>query len=322
MDEILKHLFKVSKEVLVDMLNSLFAKEFDPETTEIEISNSEFVTEELGLLKGDLFLTLTGSEKNRFHIEFQTVQDRGMVIRMFEYGFHKARELAGFDDKEETVIIIPEQVVIFVEEHDSVRDELKMRLVFPGDQEMIYRVPVIKYWQYDYRDLLQKKLYPLLPLQIFKLRRELERLRKQKEPGENIVAKMAEVQKMAELVATEAKNLYDQALIPGEDLHRILAAVESLFEYLNLKYAGLTELNEEVYKMVKTLYDPEVEKRGELKAKRETVYSQVNKKLGSIPEHLVERIEKADYHTLTRILEDIFDIDSFSELASYFAPEN
>ena len=94
--------------------------------------------------------------------------------------------------------------------------------------------------------------------------------------------------------------------------------------------------------MVKTLYDPEVERRGiekgieqgieqgiekgllkgELKARRKTVYSLVEKKLGSIPEHLVELIEQADCQTLTTILDDIFDIDSFSELESYFPPED
>ncbi len=82
--------------------------------------------------------------------------------------------------------------------------------------------------------------------------------------------------------------------------------------------------------MVKTLYDPEVERKGvekgivkgELKARRETVYSQVNKKLGSIPDHLSTQIDKADHHTLTRILDDIFDINSFSDLESYFSPDN
>jgi hypothetical protein len=333
MDEILKQLFQVSNNVLVVMLNSLFGKDIDPEKTEVEISNNEFVTEELGLLRGDLFLTLTNSEKkNRFHIEFQTIQDRGMVIRMFEYGFHKARELVSLKE-EETVIFIPEQIVIFVEEHESVRDELKMRLVFPEDQEMVYRVPVIKYWQFDCPELLQRKLYPLLPLQIFKLRRELERLKKQKDSGEKMLAGMVEVQKMAEMVAGEAKNLYDRSVIPGEDLHRILVAVESLFEYLNLKYAGITKLTEEVHQMVKTLFDPEVEKKGiekgieqgieqgQLQAKRETVYKLMKKKLGSIPDHLLQQIEEADCLTLTRILDDIFDINCFGELESYFLPE-
>ncbi len=50
MDEILKQLFQVSNNVLVVMLNSLFGRDIDPEKTEVEISNNEFVTEELGLL--------------------------------------------------------------------------------------------------------------------------------------------------------------------------------------------------------------------------------------------------------------------------------
>ncbi len=82
--------------------------------------------------------------------------------------------------------------------------------------------------------------------------------------------------------------------------------------------------------MVKTLYDPEVERKGiekgvvkgELKARRETVYSLMGKKLGSIPDHLVKQIDKADHHTLTKIIEDIFDINSFSDLESYFSPDN
>ena len=46
-----------------------------------------------------------------------------------------------------------------------------------------------------------------------------------------------------------------------------------MFEYLNDKYGDDETLNEEVVKMTKTLYDPEVEKRGiekgqEIKAKK------------------------------------------------------
>jgi hypothetical protein len=44
MDEILKQLFQVSNNVLVVMLKSLFGKDIDPEKTEVEISNNEFVT--------------------------------------------------------------------------------------------------------------------------------------------------------------------------------------------------------------------------------------------------------------------------------------
>ena len=49
-----------------------------------------------------------------------------MVIRMFEYGFKKAKELAKYDgdDAEEIVIFIPKQLVIFVEENGNIKDEI------------------------------------------------------------------------------------------------------------------------------------------------------------------------------------------------------
>ena len=74
-----------------------------------------------------------------------------MVIRMFEYGFKKAKELARYsgDDPEEIVIFIPKQLVIFVEENRNIKDELKMKLVFPDGQEVKYIVPTMKYWEYS-----------------------------------------------------------------------------------------------------------------------------------------------------------------------------
>jgi len=41
-DEIMKHLFSVSKETLVKMLNSLFGESYDPDEVEIVKTNSEF----------------------------------------------------------------------------------------------------------------------------------------------------------------------------------------------------------------------------------------------------------------------------------------
>ncbi|ABI67567.1 hypothetical protein Swol_0215 [Syntrophomonas wolfei subsp. wolfei str. Goettingen G311] len=51
--------------------------------------------------------------------------------------------------------------------------------------------------------------------------------------------------------------------IAGEDLHKILLANVELFRYLNSRYIKDEKLNEEVFNMAKTLYDPLVEKKGE-----------------------------------------------------------
>ena len=81
------------------------------------------------------------------------------------------------------------------------------------------------------------------------------------------VAQQAPQQQVQNPATAQSSALFQEALyqeekINGEDLHKILLAVSNLFEYLNNKYGDDEKLNEEVLKMTKTLYDPEVEKKG------------------------------------------------------------
>ena len=63
-------------------------------------------------------------------------------------------------------------------------------------------------------------------------------------------------------LAAESKELFDSHEILGEDFHKMLLAINNLIEYLNRNYFNDDRLEEEVNTMTKTLYDPEVEKRG------------------------------------------------------------
>ncbi|MBZ9606314.1 hypothetical protein G9F73_000460 [Clostridium estertheticum] len=266
LDEILKSLFSVSKKVLITMMNSLFKENFDVKMTEISFENNEFVSDDYDIIRGDLFLRISkGNKPYHYHIELQTKNDLGMVIRMFEYGFKKAKELAkchGTDD-EETVIFIPKQLVIFVEQNKNIKDELKMKLIFPNGQEIKYTVPTMKYWEYNDRDIMQDKMYPLLPLQVFKLRYKMEQIKKKHgEESYELRETIMEAKKISEIISKEGSQLFNSGEIDGDDLHRILLAVANLFEYLNTKYGEDEKLNEEVRSMTKTLYDPAVEQRG------------------------------------------------------------
>ena len=63
LDEILKSLFAVSKKVLVTMMNSLFKENFDVDMTEISFENNEFIADDFGLVRGDLFLRISKENK-------------------------------------------------------------------------------------------------------------------------------------------------------------------------------------------------------------------------------------------------------------------
>ena len=108
----------------------------------------------------------------------------------------------------------------------------------------------------------EKKMYPILPLQIFKLRYEINKIKKKNTDKDELNKMILKAKEIAEIVSNEAKDLYDRKEIDGEDLHKILLAIANLFEYLNEKYGKNMNLNEEVLSMTKTLYDPEVEERG------------------------------------------------------------
>ena len=267
LDEVLKFLFSTSNKVLVNLLNGIFEEEFEPDEVEISVSNNEFIEDDLGILRGDLFLdVLEKHDKVSYHIEFQTKNDNSMVIRMFEYGFRKGKEQLRQNqgkrkEKEIRTIYFPKQKVIFFEENSSIEDELKLRVVFSNEQEVIYNVEVMKYWEYTDELLCEKKMYPLLPLQLFMLRKELERAVKKNDVS-MLKCISNKTRELASKLAYEAKELFESNEILGEDFHKMLVAIQNLTEYLNKNYLCDAMIEEEVSKMTKTLYDPEVEKRG------------------------------------------------------------
>ena len=266
LDEVLKFLFSTSNKVLVKLLNGIFEENFNVDEVELTVSNNEFVEDDLGILRGDMFFDILNknSDKVSYHIEFQTKNDNTMVIRMFEYGFRKGKEQERSINKvkEDTrTIYFPKQKVIFFEENKNIKDELKLRIVFPNAQEITYTVSVMKYWEYSDEELREKKMYPLIPLQLFNLRKRLE-----KAHNKNDIEKIKEIsfiaKELANKLAKESAVLFEEDEILGEDFNKMLLAIQNLIEYLNRNYINDDNIEKEVSTMTKTLYDPEVERRG------------------------------------------------------------
>ena len=114
-------------------------------------------------------------------------------------------------------------------QNSNIKDELKMKLVFPDGQEVKYAVPTLKYWEYSDNDIMQKKMYPLLPLQVFKLRYKMEQI-KNKHGEESIELRktIIEAKKISETISKEGSQLLDNGEIDGDDFHKILLAVANI----------------------------------------------------------------------------------------------
>ena len=90
--------------------------------------------------------------------------------------------------------------------------------------------------------------------------------------------------------------------IAGEDLHKILLANVELFRYLNNRYIKDEKLNEEVFNMAKTLYDPLVEKKGEKKGeKRSKLEIARNALVEGIEPHIVVKITGLPMETIREL---------------------
>lgn len=265
LDQILKYLFTVSKSVLVKLLNGIFNEDYESDEVELSVSNSEFVGDELGILRGDVFFEIEKQEKHTYHIEFQTKNDSTMIIRMFEYGLNKGKEKLNSTDKpdnlNERVIYFPKQKIIFIEENRNIPDEMKIKIIMPDGEELVYKVSVMKYWEYSDKDLIEKQMYPLLPLQLFKLRKDLKKAH-DKNDIKKLKSLAAKTKSIAIKLSNESSQLFEEEEILGADFHKMLLAIQNLVEYLNRNFIEDEDIEEEVIKVTKTLFDPEVEKRG------------------------------------------------------------
>ncbi len=98
----------------------------------------------------------------------------------------------------------------------------------------------------------------------------------------------------------------------------MLLSIQNLIEYLNRNFIKDEILENEVSRMTKTLYDPEVEKRGIEKGKAELLIKLLLKKFKNLPAEYEDKIMNLPINAIDRIGMDIFDIDSVEEFEEYF----
>ncbi|MBP1993333.1 hypothetical protein [Paenibacillus eucommiae] len=272
LDQTLQQLFKLSNKVTIQLINGLFGESFyELDVTDIHYEDSRFTLDNLERLEADLYITLrTRAGVFRYHIEFQTLKDSSMIIRMFKYGLEKAirdRNMEMVVKTGKVVIKYPQQRVIFLEENKTISDTLSMHLRFDDGQELEYCVPVVKYWTYSAEELRARRLYALLPLQVFNVRAELKRIQRSKRPEE--VKKQKILEQFQRLKDTIHKTLhmlnqlYEENELLFRDMEQMMKAATYITEHLYAHYDPYPELSKEVNKMWDTLIDPKVWKDGE-----------------------------------------------------------
>jgi len=336
LDQMTKMLFRLSKNVTINLLNGLFNENYNPREVDLDYGNSEFIDEKLRKRNGDIYLTVhNGNKSINYHIELQTLNDSSMAIRMFRYGFEKAVEQADISAKEKIKLYFPKQIVIFLEENNNIKEALSLSLELPDGNDVLFEVPVMKYWEYSSKDLKDKKMYALLPLQVFNVRKSIIGIEKSSksdiEKAQLINLEIKRLMNIIKETLSIVDDLSRSKEILGSDLEKILLVLNNISEYLYNNYGEYEKVSKEVFVMLKTLVDPVVmnegiekgiqkgiEKgieKGELKNQQRLALKLLKKKLKDIPSDIEETINCIDdIDVLEKVIDNIFDINSVDQV--------
>ncbi|THF82747.1 RpnC/YadD family protein [Cohnella fermenti] len=283
LDQLLRLLFKLSKRSTIDLINGLFGDSFAYEDVpSIHYSNVEMIADDLSRLIGDFHVKLVTTKGTyRYHVEFQTLNDQSMAIRMFRYGFEMALEKAATDDKGDAstqdprlpLIVFPRQVVVFLEENDAIGESVAFRLQLPDGQEVVYEVPAVRYWQWSLQDLRKSRMYALLPLQVFKSRKQIRSIADSRKPEEEkrrlIERCFADLKEVVRQTVAMIAELHDQEVLPTRDMDRLIRAMSTILNYLYRKYGEpYHQTEKEVFVLIKSFYDPEIRKQAREEGKK------------------------------------------------------
>lgn len=108
--------------------------------------------------------------------------------------------------------------------------------------------------------LIENKMYPLIPLQIFLLRKKIAKAKRSNDINK-IKYFSNEILNLSWKIGSESTELLNKEAIEFEDYEKMLIAIKSLVEYFKDNYIDDETLIEEADKMIKTLYDPEVARK-------------------------------------------------------------
>ena len=256
LDQIIKLLFNVSKPTLINVINGLFNENYDPDNADVDVikTATEYVKKNLDIIRADIFLQVTSQDKTKdYHLEFQLAAGgKNIIVRLLEYDIQYALDnLRLEDDIASAVVRLPKCIVLHFEPSGTIPSKYRMKVEFPNGTSGEYEADVMKYYDYADKALVDKKLYNLLPLQLFLLRAELEKTHKGKDEQARQAA-IANAKEMIDKIFDAVTELHQEQKIDANDYDKIGTGLAEIMKHLDTRY----NLNNELIggiKVIKTL---------------------------------------------------------------------
>lgn len=229
-DDVFRTLLNDCAKLILAVLNEIFGMQYTGKERIVFLPNEHFLNQQDGNEEKritDSCFAVVGEEggTRKYHIESQSTPDNSMLVRMFEYDTQIALDGGEFSDNA-LVVTFPHSGVLMLRHTGETPDRMRIRMVTPAG-ELEYDVPVMKVQRYSIDEIMEKKLYFLIPFYIFT---HESRFKEYQENESQLSVLLSEYRKIREKLeelqeAGEISVLTKQAIIDmGKKVVRHLAA--------------------------------------------------------------------------------------------------
>ncbi len=236
-DKIFKKILTLSSTAVVNLINGLFQTNYPADST-IKYNWTEFENNELRRILADTILTI--NDTYSYHMEAQMTDDEDIIFRVFEYGYNHAdrnRTYAPNTTEYDCELTFPEPKIIYLYSSKSAPDKYTLKLNFGSQGSFLYKVSTFKFLETSLEELNQKKMIILIPFQLLKLRKLLEKERS--EANLDLLKNLIQ----NDIIGSINRNL-ELGNITINDAQKLRRLTHKLYEHIYSHYKEMEELND------------------------------------------------------------------------------
>ena len=167
--------FKTQKiecpKLLIPIINEVFQKNYNENAEIVKLENEVFLRKQNGYEEKRITdAVVKVREKQQqpgrsYHIECQSTKDTSISIRMYEYDSQIALKDREWDGKN-LKVKFPYSTIIYLRSDDTIGEAISVKLN-TYEEEIEYKIPLIKLKDYTIDEIFEKHLFMLLPFWIF-----------------------------------------------------------------------------------------------------------------------------------------------------------
>ena len=160
-DDVFRTMVEKMPNLAVPLINEIFGTTY-PEDIEIIQRRNEHQTKQGEIITDSQLLI---AEKI-YHLECQSTQDSEMVVRMIEYDFSIGLETME-KEKGKYRMYLPHSCILYLRGNKKT-EKLTIEVVAPEGETWEYKVPAVYAGHYTKEEILEKRLFFLLPFYIMR----------------------------------------------------------------------------------------------------------------------------------------------------------